>query len=60
MENFIYCPKCKGNYGKNTPGCAICSIKEQNEIGHVGYFNLLNGWTCYLACPKCKGESENV
>lgn len=61
-DNFIICEVCGEQRGINTPGCAICTIHEMEKKGHTGYFDLLNGWTCYLACPECNPgvETDNA
>jgi hypothetical protein len=56
MNEFINCEKCKTNYGSNCPTCPTCEYIRNELENHSGYFNLLNGWTCYSECKKCKGE----
>lgn len=52
-DNFEICEECDNQRPVNTPGCPTCISRVADAEGHYGYFDLLNGWTCYRSCPVC-------
>jgi len=57
-QNFKICPVCKNQRPANTPGCPTCITRLSEAEGHSGFFDLLNGWTCYAECSQCEAEKE--
>lgn len=57
-DNFTTCENCREQRPVNTPGCPSCETREAESAGHSGWFDLLNGWTCYLECNECHPDDE--
>lgn len=54
-NQWVECPVC-GETNGNRTGCERCARRAAEADGHVGYYNLTEGWTCYGSCPACRGE----